>query len=131
MGQANLKRKKIQAVLDAAVAWADSTLNTYDAASDALQAAIEEYKSYTPPALDPNAPPVDLNAFRCPHCDAERPPYGWHFNIGDTGPFALQWITAFCGECKGVLGVSVIAFLPKQELADQLKKQFAARVNLA
>src|SRR6266436_4210522 len=125
MGQAKVKREKLQAVFDAHDRWKKASAEGGVVMLPAdLVIAIDGLKAFVanqPAALNPDQP-ADLNAFRCPHCDAERPPYGWHFNIGDTGPFALQWITCFCGECKGVLGVSVVQFMPKQELVDQLKR---------
>lgn len=132
MGQANVKRKKIDAVLTAACLIFDKNTSIEQQAAylQELKKAVEDYNSL-PAAPAPDAPPVDLNAFHCPHCEAERPPYGWHFNIGDTGPFALQWITCFCGECKTIIAVSVVQFMPKQELVDQLKRQFGTKVHIA
>jgi len=123
MGQAKQKREKIQAVIDAAKAWRDLQPDS----GERLRNALAKYEEVT---LSPDAPADSIGKFHCPYCDAEQPPYGWHFNIGDTGPFALQWITCFCGECKSALTVSVVQFMPKQELLDQLKKQFAGRLTV-
>jgi hypothetical protein len=81
-----------------------------------LLEAVEKYEAVMAAKL-----PEDPMAWTCPHCGAVRPVYGWHYNLGDTGPFAIQWVTAFCNECKNAIGVSVVAFLPKPELAELLK----------
>jgi hypothetical protein len=95
-------------------------------AGDAFQQAAEKYKEVRDAKL-----PEDPMVFTCPHCGAERPSYGWHFNMGDTGPFALQWLTCFCGECKNILSVAVPAFLPKTEMLEALKAQFARKITPA
>lgn len=124
------EERKAKAVLAAAIAWCKAVGNTSEgeAADNKLAEAVEAYEAVK--AAKSAEPPADPGGFHCPNCGADRPPYGWHFNIGDTGPFALQWITCFCGDCKEILGVSVVQFLPKQELVEMLKQQFAGKVGL-
>jgi len=132
------EERKAKAVLAAAIAWRTAFASEerkpgvlaagIHAADKKLAEAIEEYEAVK--AAKSAEPPADPGGFHCPNCGTDRPPYGWHFNIGDTGPFALQWITCFCGDCKEILGVSVVQFMPKQELVEMLKQQFAGKVGL-
>jgi hypothetical protein len=119
------EERKAKAVLRAAVEWTLAVPGEMILRAQELRKAVEEYRE-----TKSEEPPADPMAWRCPHCDAERPPFGWHYNLGDTGPFALQWVTCFCGECKKMLGVTVVAFMPKPELAEQLKAQFAGKIGL-
>src|SRR5258708_5790502 len=109
-----------KAVLAAALAWHGSSPDESLEKLDALNDAIAKYKEVMAVQL-----PVDPMAFTCPHCGADRPGYGWHLNAGDTGPFAVVYLTCFCGECKNILGVSVTTFRPGKEIAEKLMKDFA------
>lgn len=123
--------RRAKAVLAAAIALVekigDSGTDTLEFHN--LREAVAKHKEATK-ALE-KLEGKDPSAWTCPHCDAERPAFGWHFNIGDTGPFALQWVTVFCAECKTALTVNIVAFVPKPELAEQLKRQFAGKLHLA
>lgn len=126
-------KKSEQAVLAAAVNWFNSGGNRENGDPE-LAAAVRKYEE-TQAAIANLAggkePGAGLNEWTCPHCEAPRPSFGWHYNLGDAGPFALQWVTCFCGECKNILTVNVVQFLPKPELAEQLKAQFAGKIGLA
>lgn len=122
--------RRAKAVLAAAIEWLESAkgdANEASAANTKLAEAVEKYQVVMSAKLPPD-PMADPMAWHCPHCGAERPAFGWHYNLGDTGPFALQWVTCFCGECKTALSVTVVAFMPKAELAEQLKKQFSTKL---
>lgn len=134
-------KKSEQAVLAAAVAWVEFLKTVKikpdemtDTPARELVHAVEKYEE-TQKAIanlaggkEPGAAEME---WTCPHCEAVRPAFGWHYNLGDAGPFALQWVTCFCGECKNILTVNVVQFLPKPELAEQLKAQFAGKIGLA
>ena len=127
-------KKSEQAVLAAAVKWFHSGGNRENGDPE-LAAAVRKYEE-TQKAIanlagkEPGGGAAVME-WTCPHCEAPRPAFGWHYNLGDAGPFALQWVTCFCGECKNILTVNVVQFLPKAELAEQLKAQFAGKVGLA
>ena len=116
--------RKAKALIAAAIEWHDT-----EAMDDSLEKlsllreAVLKYKAVQAVQL-----PEDPMAFHCPHCDADRPAYGWHLNAGDTGPFSVVYLTSFCGECKGILSVCVVTFTPAKELADQLMQQFKNRL---
>jgi hypothetical protein len=116
--------RRAKAVLAAAIALAESVDAVPGSPIATLKEAVAKYKEVLAAKL-----PEDPMAWTCPHCDAVRPVYGWHYNLGDTGPFAIQWVTAFCNECKNAIGVSVVAFLPKPELAELIKSQLPATGN--
>jgi len=133
-------KKSEQAVLAAAVEWHrmmvkdDATDQEVDSSCDALKVAVDKYEETQAAIANLHGgaePTGEIGAWTCPHCGAERPAYGWHYNLGDAGPFALQWVTCFCGECKNVISTTVVAFMPKPELAEQLKRQFAGKIGLA
>jgi len=120
---AHLKRAK--AVLAAAVAWVDRLRvdALLSADEENLRTAVAKYKAVMAVKL-----PEDATAFFCPHCDAEKPAYGWHYNAGDTGPFFVAYLTCYCGQCKNVLSVAVTQFVPSKELAESLMQQFKSRL---
>jgi hypothetical protein len=125
-------KKSEQAVLAAAVEWLEHGFA--GETNVKLAEAIKKYKETQQAIANLHGgaeSATDIGAWTCPHCGAERPAYGWHYNLGDAGPFALQWVTCFCGECKNVISTTVVAFMPKPELAEQLKKQFAGKLHLA
>lgn len=125
MAQAERKARQLIA---AAIRWVECNAfeRTNPNVIKPLEDAAAEYKAvkHTEELVT-----QDPGVFLCPHCGAPRPAYGWHFNLGDTGPFALQWITCFCGECRKMISVSVVQFMPKAEMLEQLKAQFAGKLQ--
>jgi hypothetical protein len=125
------EERKAKAVLTAAVAlkkfWSDQKI-TFGGMTDSearqLFLAVDEYET-----VKSAEPPADPLAFHCPHCDAEKPAYGWHYNFGDTGPFAVAYVTCFCGECKKIINVAVTTFVPAKQLADELMKHFQKKIG--
>lgn len=87
--------------------------------------AVEKYEEATKALANI---PEDPTAFVCPHCGEVRPGYGWNYNAGDTGPFAVCYLTAFCGACKGILSICVTTFQPSEEMAKALMDQFKKRL---
>jgi hypothetical protein len=118
MGQGERRAK---AVLAAAVAYIDflSEKDKSLAEIEPLVQAVTKYKEVMAVQL-----PADPTAFFCPHCGAEKPAYGWNYNAGDTGPFAVAYLTCFCGACKEILSVAVTSFIPGEKLAQTLMQQF-------
>ena len=141
MGQAKKRREHVQALVDAVQrflvnsSWPSRNFGSEDLKqlSEALgdfrqgESALTEKPSLT---LGSGAPATEAPSFKftCPHCDAEDPSYGWHLNAGDTGPFALTYVTCFCGECRAILSVSITSFMPSKEIAEALMKQFQNRL---
>jgi len=118
--------RRAKAVLAAAVAWRDLLAEKNikpeiisASGLDELIGTIDKYKEVMAVQL-----PADPTAFFCPHCGAEKPAYGWNYNAGDTGPFAVAYLTCFCGACKEILSVAVTSFIPGEKLAQTLMQQF-------
>ena len=128
MAQAERRGK---AVLAAAVAWSESlksvkikTAEMMGPALDLVQ-AVEKYQEATKALANI---PEDPTAFVCPHCGEVKPGYGWNYNAGDTGPFAVAYLTVFCGVCKVILSVCVTTFMPSEQMAKALMDQFKNRL---
>ena len=126
--------RRAKAVLAAAVAWREKwrevistlpSINTAGVVADLVE-AVDRYKEVM--AVQLPADPSTAGDFVCPHCGTVKPAYGWNYNAGDTGPFALAYVTCFCGSCKGILSVSVTTFTPTKELAEALAAQFRSRL---
>lgn len=122
--------RRAKAVLAAAVAWFDAgiqeSLDRRIIVAEELKTAVEKYKEVM--AVQLPADPATAGDFVCPHCGTVKPAYGWNYNAGDTGPFAVAYVTCFCGSCKGILSVSVTTFTPTKELAEALAAQFRSRL---
>lgn len=117
--------RRAKAVLAAAVEYIKNRSEkekSYATIQD-LVTAVEKYEEATEALANL---PEDPNAFFCPHCGAEKPPFGWNWNGGDTGPFAVAYLTCFCGKCKNIISVAVTQFIPQKQLAEQMMKQFQA-----
>lgn len=138
MGQAKKRREHVQALVDAVEEFLKNQAPLVGRELQ-LAGALEEFRRGDPaPALaekpslvlGSGAPATEGPSFKftCPHCDAEDPSYGWHLNAGDTGPFALTYVTCFCGECRAILSVSITSFMPSKEIAEALMKQFQNRL---
>jgi hypothetical protein len=55
----------------------------------------------------------DPGAFRCPHCGAWRPAYGFngqHATMPGMG--LVDYVTMYCGECKVIIQVQILALDP-------------------
>ena len=55
----------------------------------------------------------DPNAFRCPHCGAWRPGYGFngqHATMPGMG--LVDYVTMYCGECRVIIQVQILALDP-------------------
>lgn len=116
--------RKAKAVLTAALEWREkNSLEGYDEFTLKLEDAVDKYKEVMAVELPP-----DPTAFFCPHCDAAKPPYGWHYNAGDTGPFAVAYLTCYCGECKKIISVVVTTFMPSEQLAAELMRSFKQKM---
>jgi hypothetical protein len=127
------EERKAKAVLAAAQVWAHAddvhardreTMGAQPLEEKALRFAIAEYE-----AVKSAEPPKDPLSFRCPHCDAERPSYGWDVNAGQTPKFSIAWLTCFCGECKAILGTAVTTFAPTKEFAQEMLDMFQGRAT--
>lgn len=127
-------KKSEQAVLAAAVAWADGRRDSMVTGDEQLERqrklddAVAKYKETTQAIAnlrgkEPDAAEMD---FACPHCSAVRPSYGWNWNAGDTGAFFVAYLTCFCGECKNILSVAITTFTPAKEAAEAMMQQFKA-----
>ena len=58
-------------------------------------------------------PEPDAMAFRCPHCGAWRPPYGFSGQRAELpGYGTAELMGIFCGECKVMLQVQLINLFP-------------------
>ena len=73
--------------------------------------------------------PGDENLWRCPHCDAERPGFGWQLNSGSYADYDLHVLTCFCGECRTLLSVNVVGFLPESMRNELLKRSFPGGIK--
>lgn len=70
--------------------------------------------------------PFDEHRFFCPHCGKERPKYAMQL-IGEAllGIGAIQYFNVICGEenCRKLLTVSVIGFVPEAQMIDLARAQ--------
>lgn len=81
-------------------------------------------------ALHPDPPDAkDENLWTCPDCDAERPGYKWQLSSGSYADYDLQVLTCFCAECRTLLSVNVVGFLPASMRGELLKRQFPGGVK--
>lgn len=124
--------RRAKAVLAAAVAWTEflrtvkiKTEEMTDGPARDLVNAVEKYQEAAKALANL---PEDPGAFVCSHCGEVKPGYGWNYNAGDTGPFAVAYLTVFCGACKNILSVCVTTFMPSEQMAKALMDQFKTRL---
>lgn len=125
--------RRAKAVLAAATAWVEfleaqkiKPEEMTDGPARELALAVRKYGEAAKALA---ALSEDPTTFVCPHCGEVKPNYGWNYNAGDTGPFAVAYLTVFCGTCKAILSVCVTTFMPSDEIAKALMDQFKGRLG--
>lgn len=84
--------------------------------TEADLSAAEPFSIARLTAAGPNhwpEPMPDPGAFRCPHCGAWRPGYGFngqHATMPGMG--LVDYVTMYCGECRVIVQVQILAMDP-------------------
>jgi hypothetical protein len=85
--------------------------------------------SHLPPTTS-----ADPARWYCPYCGKDRPSFNFQL-VGQAviGIGALQYFNIFCAEenCRKLLSVAMIGFVPEAQLLEQARQQMRSKVGVA